>query len=91
MIGLVNFINHDIQNNRSILKIMAPNNPRVRAFGCSFSGSFDDIIDKKTILSTPKTISRNANVRSAIHALGSKKVSKISIIVKSILISSSKV
>jgi hypothetical protein len=51
----------------------------VRAFGCSFWGNLDDMIDKNTILSIPNTISRKANVSKAIHALGKRKVSKISI------------
>lgn len=79
IIGLVSFINHDMQNKRRILKSMASNNPMVLALGCSFAGSLDDMIDKKTILSIPNTISRKARVRRAIQALGKRKVSRISI------------
>lgn len=58
---------------------MAQIKPIDLALGCCSGGSFEDIIDRKTILSTPKTISRKVNVNKAIHAEGSKKVSNISI------------
>jgi len=58
---------------------MANIRPSERALGCSFCGNFDEIIDKNTILSIPNTISRKANVSKAIHALGKRNVSNISI------------
>ena len=77
-IGWVNFINHEMQNNSNILKNIAQIKPTDRALACCSIGSFDDIIDRNTMLSTPKTISRKVRVSKAIHAEGSKKVSKIS-------------
>jgi hypothetical protein len=68
-----------MQNSKRIRKNIASNKPVVRAFDWSFCGNLDDMIDKNTILSIPNTISRNANVSRAIHALGKRKVSKISI------------
>ena len=58
---------------------MAAISPIVRAFGCSLAGSLDEIMERNTILSIPNTISRNVSVSKAIHALGNKNVSRISI------------
>ena len=58
---------------------MAHRRPIVLALGCCSAGSLEDIIDRNTILSIPKTISRKVNVSNAIHADGNKNVSKISI------------
>ena len=49
---------------------MARAKPILRALGCSFSGSFPETIDKKTILSIPKMISKNVSVSSATQAFG---------------------
>lgn len=54
--------------------------PMVLALPCCSWGSLEDMIERKTILSTPNTISRKASVSNAIQADGNKKVSSISIL-----------
>jgi hypothetical protein len=41
--------------------------PMLRAFGCSSGGSLDEMMDRKMMLSTPSTISRNVSVSKLTH------------------------
>jgi hypothetical protein len=59
----------------AILKISAILNPKVRVLGWSSFGNRLVTIDIKTILSTPRTISRNVSVNKAIQASPVKNIS----------------
>ena len=62
-------------NSKIILKIIAKIKPMRRALGWSFSSNLPDTIDKKTMLSIPRIISKKVNVKSAIQAFGFDKIS----------------
>ena len=64
-----------IPKSNIILKTIASINPILRAFGWSFSSNLPETIDKKTMLSIPRIISKKVNVKSAIQAFGFDKIS----------------
>ena len=49
---------------------MAKVNPIFRAFGCSLAGNLPETMDKKTMLSIPKMISKKVRVTIANQAFG---------------------
>ena len=59
-----------IPNSNTIRNAMASNKPILRAFGWSFGSNFPETMDRKTMLSIPKIISKKVNVNKATQAFG---------------------
>ncbi len=68
--GAVSLIIQASENSSPIRVTIAPSRPMRRARGCWSAGSFPDRIEMKMMLSTPRTISRNVSVASAIQISG---------------------
>ena len=62
-------ISIDIPNSKAILKTIARTRPILVAFFCWCSGSLLDAIEMNMMLSTPRTISKNVNVRRLIQTV----------------------
>jgi hypothetical protein len=70
-----------IPNKRAILKTIANPKPIFLALGWSLGLSLEDTIEINTILSIPKTISKNVSVSNATHASVEAKTLRKSILI----------
>ena len=65
-----------VSENRSPIRVtIAKASPRIRPRGWRSFGNFDTRIERKMMLSIPRTISRNVSVRNDTHAAGSDRSS----------------
>ena len=75
MSGSLRLMSHVIENRSPMRVSIANPRPRTRPRCCSSCGSFDTRIDRKMMLSMPRTISSSVSVRKEIQTAGSDSIS----------------